>query len=816
MFANYLKIAWRNLLRNQNYSLVNIVGLTVGLACVLLIALYLQDELSYDKFHPDGDRIYRMALERKYPGRARNYAIIPQSFGEAVKNEFASVEDATRLFYFQGFNMLYKVNNRPFEEEYNMWADSNFFKMFDIELLKGEKEEVLTRPQSVVLTESTARKLFGADDPMGQILELPQANNNLTVTGVCRDIPENSHLRFNMLTSATSLGQILAESNYLNFSAYTYLKLYEGADPAALESQFPDMVVKYVSGPVLNQFGVNYEEYQKQGNGYRYFLQPLPDIYLDSDLEAEIRPPGSRQRIYFFFAIAILILAIACINFMNLATARSAGRAREVGIRKTLGSDRRQIAGQFMLEAILISLSAGVLAWTINALILPAFNQLTAKHFEISDLISFRYLGLLILLGLIAGLLAGSYPAFALSSFKPVEVLHSKFMQQTKGAGLRNVLVVFQFGISVFLIICSILVYKQWIYTQNKNLGFSKESLITLQGAGGMSFQQGETFKKEIERMPGVVAVSGCNTQPGQQYFGMSFKPQGATEMTTGSGLIVDEGYIECMQMEMVTGRSFSKDFNDSLSIIINEAAVREMELEDPIGKKLVSNDDFLNSTEGEQDVYTIIGVVRDFHFQSLHHIISPLYFIHNQKNFVPGVDGLITVRLRPQNVSSTLEAIGSLWQQVQPDVPFRYSFLDRDWANLYEKEITTRRVFEIFTMLAIFIACLGLLALAAFTAERRTKEIGIRKILGASVGNIVSLLSSDFLKLVLIAIVVASPLAWYVMNQWLENFAYRVTIGPGVFMLGAIIALLIAFVTVSFQSVRAATGDPMKALKTE
>lgn len=816
MFANYLKIAWRNLLRNQNYSLVNIVGLTVGLACVLLIALYLQDELSYDKFHPDGNRIYRMALERKYPGRARNYAIIPQSFAEVVKNEFASVEDATRLFYFQGFNMLYKVNNRPFEEEYNMWADSNFFKMFDIELLKGEKEEVLTRPQSVVLTESTAMKLFGDNDPIGQVLELPQANNNLTVTGVCRDIPENSHLKFNMLTSATSLGQFLTETNYLNFSAYTYLKLFEGADPAALESQFPDMVVKYVSGPVLNQFGVNYEEYQKQGNGYRYFLQPLPDIYLDSDLEAEIRPPGSRQRIYFFLAIAILILAIACINFMNLATARSAGRAREVGIRKTLGSDRRQIAGQFMLEAIIISLSAGILAWTINALILPAFNQLTAKHFELSDLWSFRYLGLLILLGLIAGLLAGSYPAVALSSFKPVEVLHSKFMQQTKGAGLRNVLVVFQFGISVFLIICSILVYKQWIYTQNKNLGFSKESLITLQGAGGMSFQQGETFKKEIERMPGVVAVSGCNTQPGQQYFGMSFKPHGATEMTTGSGLIVDEGYIECMQMEMVTGRSFSKDFNDSLSIIINESAVREMEMEDPIGKKLVSNDDFLNSTEGQQDVYTIIGVIRDFHFQSLHHIISPLYFIHNQKNFVPGVDGLITVRLRPQNVSSTLEAIGSLWQQVQPDVPFRYSFLDRDWANLYEKEITTRRVFEIFTMLAIFIACLGLLALAAFTAERRTKEIGIRKILGASVGNIVGLLSSDFLKLVLIAIVVASPLAWYVMNQWLENFAYRVVVGPGVFILAAIIALLIAFVTVSFQSVRAAAGDPMKALKTE
>lgn len=816
MFNNYLKIAWRNLLRNRNYSIVNIVGLAVGLACVMLIALYLQDELSYDNFHPDGDRIYRMALERKYPGRSRNYAIIPQSYAEAVKNDFPAVEDATRLFYFQGFNMLYKVNEQNYEEECNMWADSNFFSMFGIKLLKGEKEKVLTKPQSVVLTNSIATKLFGNSDPIGQTLQLPQGQNNLTVTGVCEDLPENSHLRFNMLTSAVSLGQFFTTPNYLNFSAYTYLKLVEGANPHQLESQFPEMVTKYVSGPVLNQFGVNYEEYQKQGNGYHYFLQRLPDIYLDSNLEAEIRPPGSRQRIYFFAAIAFLILIIACINFMNLATAKSAGRAREVGIRKTLGSERRQIASQFLLEAVIISLTAAALAFLLDALVLPSFNALTGKVFEINSLMNFTFLGLLVLLGIIAGLLAGSYPAFALSAFKPVEVFQSKIMQTTKGGGLRNALVVFQFGISVFLIICSILVYKQWIFTQNKDLGFDKESLITLQGAGGMTFQEEETLKKEIARMPGVVAVSGCNSQPGQQYFGMSFKPQGATEMTTGSGLIVDEGYIECMEMEIIEGRSFSQEFNDSLNVIINEAAVREMNLVDPIGKNLVTNDAFLNATEGQNDVYTIVGVVKDFHFQSLHHIISPLFFVNNMKNNVPGVDGLITVRLDGQNLTSTLENIGVLWQRIQPDVPFRYSFLDKDWATLYDKEITTRKIFQIFTTLAIFIACLGLLALAAFTAERRTKEIGVRKILGASVGNIVGLLSLDFLKLVIIAILIASPLAWYAMNNWLDNFAYRIDVGLGIFILAAFIALLIAFLTVSFQSMRAALTNPMKSLRSE
>jgi putative ABC transport system permease protein len=425
-------------------------------------------------------------------------------------------------------------------------------------------------------------------------------------------------------------------------------------------------------------------------------------------------------------------------------------------------------------------------------------------------------LGILFGLGIVAGLLAGIYPAFALSGFKPVDVLHGKIMQKSKGAGLRNMLVVFQFGISVFLIICSLLVYQQWRFTQNKDLGFSKESLINIRQAGGMTQQESETFKKEVINIPGVVAVGGCNNQPGEQYFGMSFKPQGAQEMNTGSGLIIDEGYIECMQMEMVAGRSFSEAFMDTLSVVINEAAVREMGLSNPIGEKLISNDDFLNSSEGENDVYTIVGVIKDFHFQSLHHIISPLFLVHHQKSFNPGVDGQITLRVNTQNVTAVLERLGTLWANMQPEIPFRYAFLDQEWAKLYEKEITTRRIFQIFTMLAIFIACLGLLALAAFTAERRTKEIGIRKVLGASITGIVGLLSADFIKLVFIAIIIASPLAWYVMKNWLDNFAYRINIGVGVFILAAVIALLIAFVTVSFQSMRAAMSNPMKSLKSE
>jgi len=392
MLRNYLKIAWRNLIRNRSYALINIIGLAIGLACFMLIILYVQEEMGYDNFHEKGDQIYRMALERKYPGRSRQYAFIPQSYASVVKNDYAEVAEVCRLFYFQGNNTILKVGEQLFEEPDYMWADTTFFDLFDIHLLQGDRKAALVEPNSVVLTESIAKKYFGDRDAMGQTIEIPgNNNNNLLVTGVCADVPDNSHLKFNILSSSTSLN-FLEQPNFINFSAYTYLLLNSNADPAQLESKLPETVVKYASGQVLTQFGVDYEEYQRQGNGYRYFLQPLQGIYLDSNLEAEIKPPGSRQRLYFFLLIAILILAIACINFMNLATARSAGRAREVGIRKTLGSDRRQIAGQFLLEAVIISTIAAVIGAGLNYLVLSGFNGLTNKSFSLEHLLHWKYL----------------------------------------------------------------------------------------------------------------------------------------------------------------------------------------------------------------------------------------------------------------------------------------------------------------------------------------------------------------------------------------------------------------------------------------
>lgn len=814
MFKNYLKIALRQLGRHKGYTIINILGLAIGMACCLLILMYVQDEMSYDKFHDDGDRIYRMALERKYPGRSRFYAIIPQSYAHTTVSEYPEVEEATRMFFFQG-TLTIKQNETLYEEKNRVWADSNFFQFFNFNIVKGDAAQVLKKPNSVVLTEATAQKYFGDENPIGKVLDIPQNPNDLEVTGICENLPQNSHMKFDMVISSTAL-QFLEQPNYLNFSAYSYLKLSPNASPEVLESKFPDLVVKYASGQVLTQFGVNYEEYQNQGNGYRYFLQPLPEIYLTSQLESEIKPNGNKSRVYIFLAIAILILVIACINFMNLATARSAERAKEVGIRKTLGSDRKTIAGQFLMEAVTISLISTLLAWALLQFAIPFFNEIANKNFTTAQIVNWQYIPGLLGLGLVVGLLAGSYPAFILSNFKPLEVLRGKFASTGQGAFLRNSLVVFQFAISVCLIIATIVVYRQLEFMQNKELGFDKEHLLTIRGAFGMTKEDSETFKNELKNLSGVKAVSGCNNQPGDNYFGMSFQPKGATEMTTGSGLIVDEGYIECMDMEIVQGRSFSEEFMDTLSVVVNEAAIAEMELNDPIGKSLTSNDNFLNPNPNEPSVYKIIGVVKDFHFQSLHQVISPLFLVHNQRSFQPGVDGLITVRMNPPNFQETINNIESLWQKFQPEQPFNYAFLDNDWAKLYEKEMDSRRVLSVFSIIAIFIACMGLLGLAAYITQQRTKEIGIRKVLGATTENIVTLLSKDFLKLVAIALVVASPIAWWFGQKWLSDFAYRIEIDWWIFAFAGLLAVAIAFFTVSYQSIRAALANPINSLKDE
>ncbi len=818
MLQNYLKIAFRNLLKYKGYSTINILGLAVGIACCLVILLFVADELGHDRSWANSERIYRMALNRIYPDRQTGYAIIPPSYAATVKKDFPQVEEAVRLLNFNpGGTIQVKWEDRVFEEKNFMVADSTFFKVFQAPMLKGDPLTCLNQPHSMVMTESTAKRYFGSvDAAMGKTVQLlgnqPQP---MTVSAVCADLPENVHFTFDILATSKDL-QPLAETNHISFAACTYFLLRPDADWKALEAGFPDMVRKYAAGEVQRNFGVDYEQYVAAGNGWHYFLQPLRDIHLHSKLESELKPTGSMALVTIFSAIAAFILLIACINFVNLATARSSERAREVGIRKALGSERRQLAGQFLAEAVLVSLISAALAVALVALLLPVFNNIADKEINIE--VFFTGWGIVALpaFAVLVGFVAGLYPAGVLSAFRPMEVLKGKFSNTKKGMQLRNGLVVFQFAISVALIISTLIVLQQLDFIFSKKLGFDKDHVVVLQNAFVLG-PKTETFKQELEKIPGVEAVGGTSESPGgANYFGISFKVPGFGETVTGRGMVVDDGYVDAMRMEALAGRGFSNTFSDSLSVILNEKAARDLGLRDPeaaIGKRITMTGSFF-SPEGADVDFTVIGVIRDFHFQSLHEPIVPLFMVYHQIS--QRADGLLSVRVQPDHFQGFLQTASAKWSELLPDQPFRYTFLDADLANLYQDEQRAKRLFVLFAGLAIFIACIGLLGLAAYLTRQRTKEIGIRKVLGASVFSITSLLAKDFLKLVFIAIAVASPLAWWGMSQWLGDFAYRTEIGAGVFIIGGLCAIGVALLTVSFQSIRAALANPVRSLRSE
>lgn len=796
--------------RKKGYTLINILGLAIGMACFLLIFMFVWDESSFDKFHEKGEDIYRVALDRKYPGRMRSYAIIPHSYAETMKTDLPEVKEAVRLFYFQGNALSFKANDNVFEEPEAMWADSQFFELFTIPLLSGESATALNKPNTVVLTESAANKYFGTEDPIGKVLDIPGTPNDLVVTGICGDVPANSHLRFNLLISASSFN-FLQTPNFVNFFAYTYLWLEPGTDPAALEAKFPQMVRKYAGGPIQRQFNVSYDDYITAGNGYDYYLQPLQDIYLTSNLENELKPPGSTTRNYIFGIIGLFILVIAIINFMNLSTARSTERAQEVGIRKTLGVRPKQLINQFLSEAILVSLFSLILSLVLLVFMLPLFNDLSGKTFTLGQMLSWQSIVLFPLLAVGIGLLAGIYPAAVLSRFRPIEVLKGKLTATRHGIALRNGLVVFQFMISVVLIISTIVVFNQLQFIRNKELGFNQEKVLSLRGANVLNTQT-EAFKEELLKLPEVSEVGGCNTMPGEAFFGTSFRKEGDTETAFGSGITIDEDFINCLEMELLDGRNFSDAFNDSLSLLINETAVKELQMEDPIGKRLITINADFQTGEETLTTYTIVGLVKDFHFQSLHQAISPVYFFHNENE--TGASNVLSLRLQVDDFQQTIQKVENIWARFAPDQPFRYSFLEGDLSSLYVAEQVSQRIFGLFSLLAIFIACMGLLGLAAYITLQRTKEIGIRKVLGASTANLITLLSKDFLKLVFIALLIGSPVAWYAMNKWLENFAYRVDLNWTVFLLAGVLAIIIAFLTISFQAIKTARANPIKALK--
>ncbi|TMI91923.1 MAG: FtsX-like permease family protein, partial [Bacteroidetes bacterium] len=798
-------------------SLINILGLATGMAVCLLIVLFIQSEMSFDKQHEKADNIYRVVLERSYPGRSTSYAIIPQSIGAAIKTEYPEVLESTRLFNFAGNgNFFLRIGEKTFEEKRVLAADSNFFRVFTCKFLHGDPATALEKTHSAVINATTAKKYFGTTDVVGKQFETDgnDTTETFVITAVVADWPDNSHFLFDMLVS-TSTFQFFSRPNYTGFAAHTYLLLNPNSSYKALEAKFPDIIKKYVSGEISKVFNESWEDFQKAGNGYHYYLQPLTKIHLISDLEAELRPNGSMTAVYIFGVVAIFILLLACINFINLSTARSVERAKEVGIRKTFGSDKRMLIGQFLIESVFISVISMLIAFVIIILLIPAFNTISGKDLSVSYFLQAKWVFVLIAFVLITGVIAGLYPAFVLSSFNPIMVLKGRFKSSGYGLALRNGLVVFQFAISVILIISTIVVNRQMNYMLGNKLGFKKDHVIVLERTD-MVENQLPAFKNELLTISGVESASGTSTMPGNQnFFGTTWQEIGSKAPMTGRGMVVDEDYAKTLGLEIKEGRFFSKDFStDTLSVVLNERAVKELGLKAAIGSRLTSPDNIYNAPDGSLYVYNVVGVVKDFHYHSLHEPISPLVIINSKK--FGNRSGLVALRIKGDNFKKAVSDIGTIWKKFVKEKPFNYYFLDKSLADQYQAEQTTQRIFTIFSGLAIFIACIGLLGLAAYATQQRTREISIRKVLGASEGSIITMLSKDFLKLVLLASAIAFPIAWWGMHKWLQDFAYRIDVGWWIFIVAGIAALVIALFTVSTQALKAAFTNPIKSLRSE
>ena len=790
----------------------------VSIAACLLIVLYVKHEVSYDTFFPNADRIYKMGLERKYPNHSTFFALVPHSYAAAIQRDFPEVENTLQLLGpNQDMIVNYKVNEnetKTFEEDYFLFADSSFFSFFDINLIKGDKKTALALPNQVIVSRTTAQKYFGEVDPLGKVLS---GNfGELKVTGVLENLPDNSHVRFDAVASFAGAEFRKAE-NFISFNSQTYLKLRPGADAKGLEAKFPKMVDTYASGQIERELGQSWEDYKKAGNGYRYFLQPLTSIHLDpTNLEFTLTPSGNLKYIYVLSFIAVLILVIACINFMNLATARSAERAREVGVRKVMGSLKNQLVVQFLTEAILLALIGMMIAVLGASVLLPSFNTLVEKqlHFIFTADVVLGLVGFALLVGILAGL----YPAFVLSTFNPVVVMKGNFTATTKGTWLRNGLVVFQFMISIILIVGTLVVSQQMRYMQNKDLGFNKQWVLMIERAWALE-KKTHTFMEEIKAFPEVISVGGTSSRIGNRndVFGQMFQPQGSNEVLTVKSMIMDDEFGPGIGFTLKEGRFFTRETSDSLSILLNETAVKTIGLTDPVGRKLSNTDLFRGDSARQQTrLFTVIGVVNNFHFQSLRDEITPLV-IFSKEIFGPQSNSnYLAIRLKPDGFKEAIVKIGNKWKEFVPGRPFSYEFLEDNLNHDYAEEQRSGKLFRVFSGLAIIIACVGLFGLSAYTASLRTREIGIRKVMGATVGNMVMLLSKDFTKLVVIAFVLAAPLAWWMMDQWLSGFAYRVELGAGSFIIAGILALAIAWLTVSYQSIKAAIVNPVRSLKSE
>ena len=801
MLKNYYKVAIRNILKYKMFSAINILGMTIGVTSCLMIILYVTHELSYDTFHSDANRIYQVGLNGKIGGQDIRVSNTCPPMAEALVADIPEVEAATRIA--QMNQPVVKNGEKIFTEEKVFFADSNFFEFFSYRLKEGDIKTALKEPNTVVLTEVMARKYFGDQNPMGGLLVMGSENKTFKVTGIAETPPTNSHFTYNILVSAVS-SENLKTGIWLNNFMYTYFKTKPNTSVDQVVTKFIPLVDKYI-GPEIEKFmGTTLKQMQEAGGAYGYYVTNIKDIHLHSTSQGDLEPGGNIMYVYFFSGIGLFILIIACINFMNLSTARSAGRAKEVGLRKALGSLRGQMIGQFIAESILYSLVAVVLALIACYYLLPSFNLLSGKELGMEVFQTPRFVAGIVGLVLFVGVVAGSYPAFYLTSFSAVEVLKGKIRAGTKSKGIRSFLVVFQFGLSIFLIIFTVVVFQQIQFMQKKNLGIDKNNILILDNANRLGNNK-EAFRNELAQLTGIAKISYTNnTFPGVNNTTI-FKTAGSEQDHIMGVYYADYDHQDVLKFELKDGRFFSKEFaTDSLAILLNEAAAKEFGFDNPVGEEVLYND---NGSTFKK--YKVIGVIKNFNFESFKEQVRPLSILltQNANNLLVRYEG---------DPAAVIQNVEKLWKQHAASEPFEYSFLDESFDRLFRAEQRMGKLFSVFSSLAIFIACLGLFALAAFTTEQRTKEIGVRKSMGASVFSLSILLSKEFTKLVVIAFVPAAILAWYISDTWLNSFAYRIDINPLVFVLSGVAAILIAWLTVSYQSIKAATSNPVNSLRYE
>jgi putative ABC transport system permease protein len=807
MIKNYFKIAFRNLWKNKGYSAINILGLAAGLATCLLIVLYVWDELSYDKFHEKAERIYRVDSDIKFGGTDMKLCVSSDPMGATLKRDYPQVEQFTRIYASEGSKLI-KKGNEFINETRIAYVDSTFFDVFSFDLISGNPKTSLNDPNTAVISETGAKKYFGSTDVVGKLIETSD-KIAFKITAVMKDMPSNSHFIFDILLSMDNVDYQFG--NYLSHNFSTYIVLQKGTDPAVINKFFPAILSKYVLPQAQAFMQIKtMDEFEKSGNRLEYRLMPMTKIHLYSDRFPELSPNGDIQNVFIFSAVALFILLIACINFMNLSTARSANRAKEVGIRKVLGTDRKTLIWQFLTESTLVSFIALFIALGITLLILPFFNDVASKSLLFSNLFSARFLPFLILIPLLVGLLAGSYPALYLSAFQPITVLKGKLASGFKKSRLRSTLVVIQFATTIILIISTIVVYNQLNFIQNRKLGFNKDQVLIVDNTYALG-QQAGPFKEEISKLSGVSNATMSSYLPvsNSSRSDNTYSKDAVMDINSGLNMQtwrIDEQYLATLGMELVKGRNFSKEFGtDSTAIIINETCAGLLGYADPIGKDIYFSDD-----GNKVEPLKIIGVVKNFHFESLRQNVGPLCF-RLEKSIGSGI-----FKIKTNDIKSLVAGVESTWKKMAPGLPFSYRFLDDSFNSMYRAEQRMGKLALGFAILAIIVASMGLFGLATYASEQRVKEIGIRKVLGASVTNITQMLSKDFLKLIVIASLIAFPIAGWAMYTWLQNFAYRIDIQWWVFLVAALIAILIAMITISFQAIKAAVANPVKSLRTE